>query len=141
MSQAVQTSPRAELLSLSAQEFAPSVKNDVIKQELADLYAKYEALRAAKERNDAKHAKDYEDWRKFKDWICTLEEDGDDAKTPGMSSRRKRGRRHATEIRERYAKMRFNTPSRSDGPGDIAKHTGMITPTSKSTLLCAVAKY
>lgn len=111
--QSVQTSPKL------SSEFNPATQNDAVKLELAGLYNKYEALRMAKERNDAKHAKDYDEWRKFKEWICTVDVDADDAardRTPLTRSKKKHGRRRLSEIRERYSELSFNLQGDENNP-------------------------
>ncbi len=54
---------------------SPSESTEVafVKAELAALQSKYAALRAAKQESDDKHAKDYRQWKEFKQWLCNEE--------------------------------------------------------------------
>lgn len=126
------TSQGVQTTSPTAEHFSPSVQNDAIKQELAELYAKYEALRVAKERNDAKHAQDYDEWRRFREWICTAEDDAEDnGNTPASSSRKKRSRRRVTEIRGKLAKLQLYVHRDFEGQDNDVKHKSMILSASK----------
>ena len=44
-----------------------------VKAEFAALQDKYAALRKAKKDSDDKHAKDYRQWKEFKQWLCNEE--------------------------------------------------------------------
>ncbi|KAM5536816.1 hypothetical protein V8D89_009534 [Ganoderma adspersum] len=56
-------------------EEVPSESTELafVQAELAALQDKYAALRQAKQESDDKHAKDYRQWKEFKQWLCSEE--------------------------------------------------------------------
>ncbi|PIL29177.1 hypothetical protein GSI_09226 [Ganoderma sinense ZZ0214-1] len=50
-----------------------SVELAFVQAEFAALQDKYAALRKAKQESDDKHAKDYRQWKEFKQWFCSEE--------------------------------------------------------------------
>lgn len=98
------SSPLQSLMSSSA-----SADSTLFSAELHELQKKYQALRQAKERDDAKYKEDYVKWRNFKRWMFD-EQDASlssimmDGKTPNW--------KRILKLRKQYVKRgpQLDTP-------------------------------